>query len=403
MGYQKKLPRGMFLRGGIYYGRWKQAGRMVRKSLSDDFETACTLLKTLRARADLATGDHLDNNYSLDELQEKWFKSLRQTARPSTVKRYRENLNYIRDGLGATKVQHLRKSDIIDYRADRLEAGASPRTVNMEVMALHAMVNFGVANDLIGSNPINRIKQLPNDSPRKIRRELTPQEIDRLFLNSPTLLRPVWYAYLTTGMRKEEVIELLFSDVDFDRRVINVRAANAKGRRPREIPICDGLFVNLIRLRDARPACRPVVRHKNSFSRDHVFVNRVNAPWRDNLLRNFYACCKKADIKDGIAHGSVDIHSLRVTFATLSLAAGANPRDVQYILGHATLDMTMAIYAKSTAGGRRKAIENLPFTSPNIVSLPQDPNDTIQETSKTERDSGTRESQNDDSLNYKAL
>ena len=36
-----------------------------------------------------------------------------------------------------------------------------------------------------------------------------------------------------------------------------------------------------------------------------------NAPWRNNLLRAFYACCEHAEIEGGEQNGSVDIHSIR--------------------------------------------------------------------------------------------
>lgn len=59
-----------------------------------------------------------------------------------------------------------------------------------------------------------------------------------------------------------------------------------------------------------------------------------------NLLRSFYAVCKRAGIKDAIPGGAVDIHSLRVTFTTMAIDGGANPKAVQAMLGHATLELT---------------------------------------------------------------
>ncbi len=59
----------------------------------------------------------------------------------------------------------------------------------------------------------------------------------------------------------------------------------------------------------------------------------------------------------------MDIHSLRVTFTTLAIENGASPKAVQDILGHSTLAMTMAIYAKATERSKREAIDALPFAS----------------------------------------
>ena len=67
-----------------------------------------------------------------------------------------------------------------------------------------------------------------------------------------------------------------------------------------------------------------------------------NAPWRHSLLRVFYACCEQAEIEGGEQNGSVDIHSIRGTFVSLSFDGGADPKAVQETVGHSTLQMTMA-------------------------------------------------------------
>ena len=74
-----------------------------------------------------------------------------------------------------------------------------------------------------------------------------------------------------------------------------------------------------------------------------------------NLLRRFYAVCKRAGIDDAHSGGAVDIYSLRVTSTTLSLEHGANPKAVEAILGHATLVMTMSVYAEATERSKREA------------------------------------------------
>lgn len=98
-----------------------------------------------------------------------------------------------------------------------------------------------------------------------------------------------------------------------------------------------------------------------------------NAPWRNNLLRAFYACCEHAEIEGGEQNGSVDIHSIRGTFVSLSFEGGADPKAVQETVGHSTLQMTMNVYAKTTDRAKRKAIAALPFASvsdpDHIVSM----------------------------------
>ena len=66
------------------------------------------------------------------------------------------------------------------------------------------------------------------------------------------------------------------------------------------------------------------------------------------LLPKFYRICRKAGIEDEWPDGSVDIHSLRVTYCTMTIGNGADPKSVQDILGHSTLALTMKTYAKAT-------------------------------------------------------
>ena len=91
------------------------------------------------------------------------------------------------------------------------------------------------------------------------------------------------------------------------------------------------------------------------------------------MLRAFYSCAKRAGIVDAHRNGAVDIHSLRGTFATLAIDNGASPKAVQSILGHATLEMTMKVYAKATERSKRDAISAIPFaqaSSPkHVISM----------------------------------
>ena len=99
------------------------------------------------------------------------------------------------------------------------------------------------------------------------------------------------------------------------------------------------------------------------FSRDHVFVTRVNTPLKNGLLRRFYRVCQRAGIEDACRNGSVDIHSLRMTYTTMAIGNGADPKSVQDILGHSTLALTMSTYAKATNSGKRHATAAIPFAT----------------------------------------
>lgn len=200
-------------------------------------------------------------------------------------------------------------------------------------------------------------------SPAAPRRALTIEEVGQLFKASPAwLVRPLQF-FAATGVRRDELTELHFSDIDFAQGIATVRADIAKSGHSREIPLRPETLAMLKELRDAAPDRQPAsdLRSAANFSQTHVFVTQANTPLRNNLLRAFYTACRRAKIEGGLPGGEIDLHSLRVTFTTLALEHGASPKAVQTILGHATLAMTMGVYAKATERAKKEAVAAIPL------------------------------------------
>ncbi len=363
MPRERKLPPGMVKRGGVYHAQFQTNGKRIRCKLSKDFEAAKKMLNDLRAKADLAEYGMLDNNRSIDEIRTLWVGYVCQTCRESTVKRYVEHLDRILPTLGAMTVAQIRPEAILRYRSDRsLEVG--PRTINMETGTLATMLRWAVEQRLIESNPIEKLKPLPNDSPAKQRRPMTVGEIKQFFEHCPEYVKPAFSTLMRTGMRRGELIAMKFSDIDFERRIMTIRAATAKSGKERDVPLDDITFEEVVRLRASAEQRRPIPGRTKAgrLSREHVFVNAGNAPWRGgNLLKAFQRACEKAGIEDGKMGGSLDIHSLRGTFISHAIENGGSPKAVQEIIGHSTLAMTMNVYAKAADESKRKAIDCLPF------------------------------------------
>ena len=323
-----------------------------------------------------------DNDYEWADLRAEFLRWANQAVRNAGD--YARDLDRFEAYLKVKSLRQVDHSYIVGYRNWRLSqvvgtvAGkewekadgrkVSPRTVNREVATLQNMLNKGVEWKRIGVNPIAGVKPLRSEDPRKQRRSLTVEEAESIFREAPAYLRPILRLFCSTGMRRSELTDLRFSDVDFDSRCITIRVSIAKSKKAREIPLDDYCLALLTELRDAAKG------PDDKLSRDYVFVTDRGNPRRNNLLRAFYAVCQRAGIKGGQQGGSVDLHSLRVTFTTLSLDCGANPKAVQAILGHSTLALTMSVYAKVTERSKRDAIGALPFakvtTPDHVITFP---------------------------------
>jgi site-specific recombinase XerD len=126
------------------------------------------------------------------------------------------------------------------------------------------------------------------------------------------------------GLRVSEVVNLQVADIDSDRMSIRVR--QGKGRKDRYSMLSDRL---LAELRAYWTLYRP---------RTWLFPGPDRSrPLRITTAQRIYNAAKRGA---GIERGR-GIHTLRHCFATHLLEAGVDPRTLQLLLGHKSLNTTM--------------------------------------------------------------
>lgn len=356
MAKTKKLPPGMFRRGTRYYGRVD--GRKM--SLGNDLATATMLLREKQIRATKKAHGHHDNDYPWADLKRSYLAWAKQhLKRPADQQKLIERFEkHVRP----RTVDDVTPSKAVEYRAARLLQTAwegrkgmtktrpvSPRTINKEMSAIAGMLTYGVKAGLIESNPLKKLEQLPHGKKLKERRALSQSEYEALFAVSPAHLVPVWRLFIGSAIRRNELVTLTWDDIDFEAGEITIRAEVSKNGKARSISVHVETLAMLAELK------------ATAGNRPHVFATQAGTPLKNNLLRQFYTYAQRAGIHDAVPGGSVDIHSLRGTAATLMLAGGGDPKSVQDILGHSTLDLTMRVYAKVTSAGKRNAIAAIPL------------------------------------------
>ena len=115
-------------------------------------------------------------------LREAWQAHVETHCRPRTWEGYEIGLREVLPWVAARALRErrrvrlvgdLRLDDVRAYAAAKLAQGASPRTVNMRVVAVTAMVRWGLGEGLIAQNPLARWRPLPLGPPRRERRALT--------------------------------------------------------------------------------------------------------------------------------------------------------------------------------------------------------------------------------------
>jgi len=130
-----------------------------------------------------------------------------------------------------------------------------------------------------------------------------------------------------TGVRRAELCQLKTSDIDSQRMVVHVR--QGKGRRDRDVPLSPALL-------EALRAYWRWMKPKTYLFPGLVDGWRADVPITDKMV---WFACQRAARAAGIEK-HITPHTLRHSYATHLLEAGADLRTIQVLLGHASLDHT---------------------------------------------------------------
>jgi len=170
----------------------------------------------------------------------------------------------------------------------------------------------------------------------KMERILSDEEAERLIESSGESLRPVVIVALNTGMRKSEILDLKWKDVNFRHRFIYVE--RSKNYRSRKIPMNSAVYEELRKLRLNRSK--------------YVFTQKKSSKRLRCVASAFTIACRKVGFE------GLRFHDLRHTFATNLVINGIDLVTVKEILGHSDISMTVR-YSHPSDRRKMEAVERL--------------------------------------------
>ncbi len=279
----------------------------------------------------------------LPDLIEEYLKYSQTNKAPGSYRRDELALRTFRTISGITKFADLTPQAVERFKAERART-VSKRTVNLEVTVLKTMLNRFVELGTIPINPIRFVRKIRGPECKAIE-FLTEQEVGALLAALTPAYSPIIYTYLKTGLRRNELVFLEWSDINFEKkqiRVINKQAHPTKSYRERHIPLDDTLAELL----------RSFPRSANN---PYIFRTKRDTKRTNNLIKNLKRAAKKAGIKK-----NVTVHMLRHSYASHLVMAGVDLATVKTLLGHADIHTTMR-YAHLAPDHLQEAVNKLPF------------------------------------------
>ena len=237
-----------------------------------------------------------------------------------------------------------------NYLAELNREKYSKTSIARKLAALRSLYKFLIRNGFVESNPVKAVRT-PR-LPQKLPHFLDPGEVEKL-LTAPqgdSLLalrdRAILETLYSTGVRVSELVGINIADLDLDECMVIVRG---KGRKERVALLgrhAVSAIKTYLRVRSSHPK-------KERFDKKALFLNKLGTRLSDRSVRREI---DKYLVQTGLSI-KTSPHTLRHSFATHMLNAGANLRDVQELLGHKSLAATQ-IYTHLTTNRLKEIYES---------------------------------------------
>jgi integrase len=290
--------------------------------------------------------------------------SLRRTGdqiRESTRTDYKQAMEDFIKIVGNIDYLDIQQAHGEFFRQKCLDSGISPATVAKKLRSLKRFFNLAVQRKQLEENPLKFVK-VPKVPQQEVK-IYTKEEIRRMIKAASQIQKESSLDWdilislaITTGMRKSELLNLVWSDIDFDEMVIEVTPKEntpetwewqIKDTDRRRLPLTENVSHQLIQLQNRRPEGYAYVFAPPSRC-DHILkVLRPKGKWTlssarncvvNTFTKNFNKILATANVRKGT------FHDIRKTAITHWFRRGLREYEVMSLAGHAKFSTTHKFY-----------------------------------------------------------
>lgn len=308
---------------------------------------------------------------TLDEWYQIWMDTCKKNCRESTKTSYAGHYRRVQKALGWRKLTALNLI-IIQQAINELDTD-NERKNSKKILV--DMLDKAIDSDLLIKNVAKQVNTVISKEEKKERRVLTVSEAE-LFLSkaADSFYYNLYVLALETGMRIGELMGLQWSDIDFNKKVLRVKRSLCYFRKDgkyvfewhdtkthnskRTIPLTSRAIAALKQQRIMRQ--KILLQHAEDTQdeyKDLVFVTRNNRPTQQFIIQECMDVTTRQIQKGYPEFERFSPHCFRHTFATRAIENGMQPKSLQKILGHGSLQLTMDLYCHVTEDTLFEAME----------------------------------------------
>ena len=326
--------------------------------------------KLAKAVAEAETVDvRRADEYTLGTWLQTWYELYAKPhLRFSTAEYYRRGIElHITPRIGDIPLKKLTGRDLQWLYKDLQEhgrlreaqkgkqPGLSDSTIRGIHTMLHNALDRAVKERLIVRNPADDC--IPPKIPKHEMKILPPEQIKSYLTAADQRgVLPMFYLELSTGLRRGELVALLWSDLNLQTKTLTVSKSVSRGKG--ELVVTEPKTENSVReIYLSDEAIRLLVEdRKNHPFSPYMFPSpKTGGMYGPDCVGRIH---KKLLEKAGIEE-HVRFHDLRHTFSTLAIQSGIDPKTVAEILGHASAEFSLDVYTHVTAGMKKEAAQKI--------------------------------------------
>ena len=326
---------------------------------------------------------------TVDDWFNFWIENIVGDLAPNTRRNYRERYNRnMKSILGRLKLSDVRPMHCkaVLTRMDKDYAGS---TIRQTYIAMGTMFRSALMNGLIAKHPMDGVRYTKPVRAVSDIKFLTVEEQEKFLEVAKRSHNYFQYALmLETGLRTGEMIGLTWDAINWKKRTLTVnktleyrhkqgywRAGPPKTQQSyRTIPLTSKAYAILemvaatVSERKESETLSQTLEYidrrtgqtSTLVMRDLVFINfRTGEPAKNSSYdTHLYKLCDEAGIK------RFSMHVLRHTYATRAIERGIQPKVLQKLLGHASIQTTMDRYVHVTDESLSIAIKQFEGATP---------------------------------------
>lgn len=271
--------------------------------------------------------EKLEKGRSFNEVESEWERMCWPQLSPNTLRNYSPAAKVWLDEFEDMSIKEITAADILSV-LQRIALTHRQKTVNAYKLVINLIMRQAIAGGDIQINPVDAVT-VPKGLPGMERSMPTEDEIEivKQNVNEPYGLLHFFIMY--SGCRKGEALAMQLKDIDLKGQKINITKSlyynsskpQLKGPKTqkgyRKVPLLPQLVPYI-------PKGKP----------DDFLFPLESKTTMERHLRRYRK-------KTGL---TCTLHQLRHAYATFLYEAGVDVKQAQYLLGHASIKMTMDIY-----------------------------------------------------------